>query len=79
MKALIESGYNVPDDISIIGFDNAPLCVYSNPKLTTVKVPNHYMGQIAVERLIQIINSHINFPLKIEIDTTIIVRDSVVR
>lgn len=79
MKAFKEKGYDIPGDISVIGFDNVPLCVYSSPKLTTVKVPNEYMGQVAVERLIQIINTSVSHPLKIEVDTTIIVRESVSR
>lgn len=77
IKALQEKGYQIPKDISIIGFDNTPYCTYLNPKLTTVMVPNQYMGQLAVERLINIINSSDYHTVKIEVDTTIIVRESV--
>lgn len=77
MKALKEKGYHIPKDISIIGFDNMPICTYIEPTLTTVHVPKQYMGAIAVQRLIQIIDSNDRFPIKIEVSTSIIKRKSI--
>ncbi len=77
IKAFKEYGYRIPADISIIGFDNMPLCNYIDPPLTTVNVPNLYMAQMAVERLIQRINSKEHFPVKVEINTHIVQRKSV--
>lgn len=77
MKALKEQGYSIPQDIAIIGFDNMPLCTYIEPPLTTIHVPKHYMGQMAVNRLVQIINSREHSPIKIEIGTEIVERKSV--
>lgn len=62
MKALIEKGYRVPEDVSIIGFDNMPFCTYVEPPLSTVDVPKTYLGQVAVERLIQIISDKETHP-----------------
>lgn len=77
MKALREKGYRIPEDVSVMGFDDMPLCNYIEPTLTTVHVPKQYMGQMAVTRLLQIIRSSENYPVKIEIGTRIIKRKSV--
>lgn len=77
MKALKQQGYRIPQDVSLIGFDNMPLCTYIEPPLSTVNVPKQYMGQMAVTRLIQILNQSEHFPVKIEIGTSIIKRKSI--
>lgn len=77
MKALIEKGYRIPEDVSIIGFDNMPFCTYVEPPLSTVDVPKTYLGQVAVERLIQIISDKETHPLKIEVSTKLVKRKSV--
>jgi LacI family transcriptional regulator len=77
MKAFKEKGYRIPADIAIIGFDNMPFCTYLEPALTTVHVPKQYMGEMAVQRLIQIIDSKESFPIKLEVATSIIKRKSV--
>lgn len=76
MKAFREFGYQIPRDISIIGFDNMPLCTYIEPTLSTVNVPKQYMGQLTVQRLIQIMNATERYPVKIEVGTSIISRKS---
>ena len=77
IKAFQEMGYKIPEDISVIGFDDMPLCTYINPPLTTVHVPKQYMGELAVKRLAEITNASNASPVKIEIDTTIAKRGSV--
>lgn len=76
MRALTEAGYHIPQDISVIGFDDMPMCTYINPPLSTVHVPKQYMGELAVKRLAEIINSNSSDPVKIEINTEIIKRKS---
>ena len=56
MQALAQAGYRLPDDIEIIGFDNIEFSSISSPPLSTVEQPVSLMGQIAVERLIDLIN-----------------------
>ncbi len=51
MRALLKAGYRIPEDISIIGFDDMPLCLMSDPQLSTMAVPKERMGTLAVERL----------------------------
>lgn len=77
MKALKEKGYHIPNDVAIIGFDDMPFCTYIEPPLTTVSVPKQYMGEIAVKRLIHIIDSSDNYSLKTQVSTTLVNRKSV--
>lgn len=76
MRAFMEAGYRVPEDISIVGFDDMPLCTYVTPALTTVHVPKQYMGDVAVKRLVEIIKNSESRPVKIEVITSLIKRKS---
>ncbi len=53
MRALQEKGYRVPEDISVIGFDDLPYGAISYPALTTVQVPKEEMGRQGVRRLLE--------------------------
>lgn len=51
-QAARRKGLRVPEDLSIVGFDDAPIATRIWPKLTTVKLPIHYMGRTAVQLLV---------------------------
>lgn len=51
--ALREAGKRVPDDISIVGFDDIPLAAYFDPPLTTVRLPAFELGQAAGRALVE--------------------------
>lgn len=51
VRALLKAGYRVPEEISVIGFDDMPICQLLEPQLTTMAVPNERMGALAVEKL----------------------------
>ncbi len=51
VKGLLNSGYRVPQDISVTGFDNTRLAEYSNPSITTVDVHRETLGHVAAEAL----------------------------
>lgn len=76
MKAFKEAGYKIPEDIALVGFDDLPLCTYVDPSLTTVNVPIKYMVQIAVDRLIYVSSSKQYSPIKIEINTRVVRRET---
>lgn len=76
MKAFIERGYRVPDDVRIVGFDNNIGGTYVQPQLTTLNVPSQYMGAIAARRLVEIIDEAEHHPLKIELGASLIKRRS---
>lgn len=77
MKAMNEVGISIPNDVSIVGFDDIPFSSYSNPGVTTVKVHTKTMGKTAVKRLMESIENDIEITLKIEINTELIERESV--
>lgn len=52
IRAFQEAGLRVPEDISVIGFDDIPAAEFNSPSLTTVRQPLRRMGEIAVEALI---------------------------
>ncbi len=57
IRALREAGRRVPDDISVIGFDDIPLASYFDPPLTTLRQPMEESGRQAVRLLIEAIQS----------------------
>ena len=78
IKALKESGKKLPRDISIIGFDDMPFCEISSPALSTVKVHKGYMGKVAVNRLMEKIKEPDNVNTRIEVNTELVIRSSVI-
>ncbi|MBS5865970.1 MAG: LacI family DNA-binding transcriptional regulator [Coriobacteriaceae bacterium] len=78
MKALQAAGWRVPEDVSLIGFDNLPICLRTNPKLTTMAVPKERMGTIATKRLVELIENDYHEVIRIAIQPEIVQRDSVI-
>jgi len=76
MKAFKEYGYAIPDDISLIGFDDMPVCDYLEPALSTVQVPKQYMGELAARKLISLIEKHNDYPVKTEVSVKLMIRKS---
>ncbi|URZ06628.1 LacI family DNA-binding transcriptional regulator [Clostridium felsineum] len=80
IKAMIENGIKIPEDVSIIGFDDIEISSVISPSMTTIKVYTTEMGVLAVRRLINKIDEVERLvPIKIEIDTDLIERNSVVK
>lgn len=77
MKALQNHGYRIPEDISLIGFDDMQFCSISTPALTTIRVFKQEMGQTAVRRLIEMMDTGTQVKTKIQICNEFIERDSV--
>ncbi len=76
IKGLQSMGYNVPDDISVIGFDNIQSATYINPGLTTVGVPVDKLGRIAMDRMAQLLAGK-EVQAETIIPTSIVERESV--
>lgn len=53
LRAIDEAGLRVPDDLSLVGYDDIPLISFVVPALTTVAQPSRELGQVAVRRLVQ--------------------------
>jgi LacI family transcriptional regulator len=76
MKALKEFGLAVPDDVSVMGFNNEIICEFSDPTLTTVKQPKKLMGKTAANLLIDIIEGKKIESNRIILTTEVIERNS---
>jgi LacI family transcriptional regulator len=62
MLALREAGLRVPEDVSVLGFDDVPMAAVSNPPLTTIHQPLRSMGQAAAATLLGLISNSIPEP-----------------
>lgn len=79
IKAIKEHGLTIPNDISIVSFDDMPYCEISDPPLTSNRVFPREIGRMAVSQLLYKIESH-NSPVnKIVVNTKLIERESVTK
>jgi LacI family transcriptional regulator len=76
IRAVQESGLQVPEDIAFVGFDDLPVASQSDIKLTTVRQPIVQFGARAVETLIDLIENGIKPSRRIIMDTELVIRDS---
>ena len=78
MKLLISRGYRIPQDISVVGFDNySAEFDYNLPKLTTIEVNIEEMTKNAVEMIIRLLKGEENLGGRKVISGKLIIRDSV--
>ncbi|MGB2663579.1 MAG: LacI family DNA-binding transcriptional regulator [Candidatus Acidiferrum sp.] len=77
MRAFQEAGLRVPEDVSIIGFDDIAISSYSIPSLTTIRQPLEKMGRIAAQTLLARIEERTNFVPEIAVAPELIKRHSV--
>lgn len=76
MVAFREAGIRVPADVSVVGFDDIPGAIFSDPALTTVRQPLQRMGQIAAKTLIEQIEGSAEYVSEIAIEPEFVVRAS---
>jgi DNA-binding LacI/PurR family transcriptional regulator len=74
--ALREAGLRVPEDVSIVGFDDIPGAAFANPGLTTVRQPLLRMGEIAAQTLVSYIEEREEYVPEIAIEPEFVIRDS---
>ena len=74
--AFREAGLRVPEDISVVGFDDIPGAAFANPGLTTVRQPLLRMGQIAAKTVVDQIEGHGDCLPEIAIEPEFVVRES---
>ena len=77
LSAIQEYGLKVPDDISIIGFDDISFCSIMNPPLSTIRIQKESMGKLAISRLISRIENILPERITMRISADLIIRDSV--
>lgn len=77
IRALTECGISIPDEVSIIGFDDIPLAAMTTPTLTTVHVDKSKLGFYAVKRLTDILSENDDGAINVQIGTELRIRQSV--
>lgn len=75
-KAISEVGLKIPDDISVVGFNDQPSAKYMIPSLTTMRIPSEHLGSAAADLLFENINGNRLYNKKVIIPTEFKIRDS---
>ncbi|WP_314586733.1 LacI family DNA-binding transcriptional regulator [Paenibacillus terrigena] len=76
MRAAIERGIKVPQEMAFIGIDNIELSQYTSPPLSTIHVPKFELGMTAIKTLIDYMNSDFHPPFRLKMPHELIVRQS---
>ncbi len=76
IRAIHEVGLRVPEDISVVGFDDIESAAYNNPAITTVRQPLQKMGEIAARTLLNQIENGEPYVAEISIEPEFVVRSS---
>ncbi len=76
MKAIKERGLRIPEDISIIGFNNDETCEYVSPQLSSINAPAYNMGQHGANLVYAASNLKNHTPLRARIPCELIIRES---
>jgi LacI family transcriptional regulator len=76
IRAFQEASLRVPEDISVVGFDDVPAAQFNNPSLTTIRQPLHRMGELAVEVLIARIEETGESRSEVPVQPEIVIRES---
>ncbi|CAM2780446.1 substrate-binding domain-containing protein [Vibrio mytili] len=77
INAANELGIKVPDDVSIIGYDDIHIAKFMSPSLTTIHQPKYRLGQVAVETLLRKLDDKSDQAQVIELEPTLVERGSV--
>jgi LacI family transcriptional regulator len=79
IRAFQAAGLRVPEDVSVVGFDDIQIALHNNPSLTTVRQPLQKMGEIAARTLLNRIEEHEDWVPEIAIEPEFVVRNSTAR
>jgi LacI family transcriptional regulator len=80
IRAIREAGLRVPEDVSVVGFDDIPSAAYQHPGLTTVRQPLYEMGQRAADTLVARLESpEAAAPRTIVLEPSLVIRGTTAR
>jgi DNA-binding LacI/PurR family transcriptional regulator len=75
VRSLRDAGFGVPEDVSVVGFDDVNSAAFQNPSLTTIRQPWEKMAQIAAKTLLDRLN-HKSVPREILVEPELVIRES---
>lgn len=76
-ECLQEDGYSIPDDLSIIGFDDDDICQKASPPMSSVRVDKKLLGKTGAQMIIDRINTPKNTPQSVHLPVELVLRNSV--
>jgi LacI family transcriptional regulator len=78
IRAFLEAGLRVPEDVSVIGFDDIHAAAFHNPALTTIRQPLWQMGTLAAETLLKRIagGPESEYPEILTVEPELVIRQS---
>jgi len=76
IQAMKEHGIHVPQDVSVVGFDDVREASFYSPALTTVRQPLRKMGELAAETVVNQIEGKDGLPFSIKVEPELVIRQS---
>lgn len=76
IRAIQAAGLSIPEDVSLIGFNDLSVSKYVSPALSTVRCYTTWMGEIAVQMILELIRQEAPVARKTTVETKLILRDS---
>ncbi len=76
IRAFREAGLRVPQDVSVVGFDDIPAAAFHYPSLTTIRQPLRRMGELAADLLVGQIEHQADWQQEIAVQPEIAIRES---
>lgn len=76
VRALHDAQLRVPQDISVVGFDDIPQAAFQMPSLTTIRQPLHEMGRLAAHTLLDHLRSRVPMPAHVAVEPELMVRET---
>jgi LacI family transcriptional regulator len=76
MRAALEQGWQIPGDLSVVGFDDVRLAAFANPPLTTIAQPKYEIGVVAAKMLLARMHNHERPAHRRVFETSLVIRRS---
>ena len=76
VRTLCDMGYRVPEDVSVVGFDDITMNQYFMPALTSIRQEMRLQGQMAVELLNQLFREETGIRKKQVVEPTLVIRNT---